>query len=136
MRLTNEDLYHNLGVKSVGHRQIIMAAINELKKCVIVEINVDRFLVPPSGAVMRFEDVSVQKRMDNEFKTILGHVTGTFLPNQITAIMRDGRKSLLLKVLSGCGIDINHHISGHIFINGNPIDRSLVNAGLASYINA
>ncbi len=27
------------------------------------------------------------------------------------------------------------NISGHIFINGNPIDGSLVNAGLASYIN-
>ncbi len=46
LRLTNEDLYPNVNVKSVGHRQIIMAAIDELKKCVIVEINVDRFLVP------------------------------------------------------------------------------------------
>eukprot|EP01084_Bolivina_argentea_P213780 362982_1 len=102
---------------------------NELKKCV------DRFLVPPSGAVMRFEDVSVQERINNEFKTVLGHVTGTFLPNQITAIMGDTQKSLLLRVLSGCDIGSGHHISGHIFINGNPIDGSLVNAGLASYIN-
>ncbi len=69
LRLTAEDLYHNLGVKCAGHRQIIMAAINELKKCVIVEINVDRFLVPPSG-VMRFEDVPVHG--NNEFKTDKG----------------------------------------------------------------
>ena len=140
LNLTNQDLRNSLGIKSVGHRQIIMQSIEELRKCVIVEINVDRFLVPPNGAVMRFEDVSVQERSINanglnELKTILGHVTGTFLPNQITAIMGDTQKSLLLKVLSGYNITSKQHITGHIFVNGNPINGSLVNAGLASYIN-
>eukprot|EP01083_Nonionella_stella_P134019 407692_1 len=141
LRLTDRDLYDHLGVKSLGHRQIIMQSIDELRECVMVEINQDRFLVPPDGAVMRFEDVSVQERRFNEttqryeLQTILGHATGTFLPNQITAIMGDTQKSLLMKVLSGYGLKSSHHVSGHIFINGNCIDGSLVNAGLASYIN-
>ena len=61
LRMTDSDLLHSLGIKSVGHRQIIMHEVEELKRCVIVEVNGDRFLVPPNGAVLRFEDVSVQE---------------------------------------------------------------------------
>ena len=147
LRLTDSDLLHCIGIKSVGHRQIIMHEVEQLKRCVIVEVNGDRFLVPPHGAVLRFEDVSVQEMRTNttssssssspspELHTILGHATGTFLPNQITAIMGDEQKSLLLKVLCGAKLENKHRVTGHIFINGTAIDGSLLTAGLATYIN-
>ena len=134
--LTENDLEDHLNIKSIGHRKLLINAINELKKCVIVEINESRFLIPPHGAVLRFNDISIQERNKNNIMTpIIAHVTGTFLPNQITAIMGTQDKHVLLNVLSGNNVNGSHIISGSLYFNGSPVNGSLVSSGLASFID-
>ena len=81
-----------------------------------MEIDTHRFLLPPHGVVLRFEEISVyesqrktgkktqkngnirernNKNNNNGYGTpVIAHVTGAFLPNQITALMGSDEKTL------------------------------------------
>ena len=100
--------------------------------------------MPPNGIVLRYEDICVQERTkikkegsknsDLTLIPLLAHVTGTLLPNQVTAIMGSNHKNVMLKVLSGYEINSDWTITGHMYVNGIPICDSLISVGIASYI--
>ena len=104
-----------------------------------MELNDSRFLVPPDGAVLRFEDICVQRTVKSgksePMSPVLTHVTGTFLPNQITAVIGSEHKSAFMHVLAGYEVKNDYLVSGHIFLNGSPVSGSLVASGLASFLS-
>ncbi|ETO16473.1 hypothetical protein RFI_20867 [Reticulomyxa filosa] len=139
IQLTEAELEYNLHIVSVGHRKLLMQSIQELKNCVIAEISDSRYLLPPYGVVLRFEDVCVHRRAlsstDKPLDPVLTHLTGTFLPTQITCVIGSEHKSAMLRVLAGYDVSPDYIVSGLIFLNGSTVSGSLVTASLASFIS-